>query len=67
LTQMNLNPSFSGHSDRFRIAATFAGLELVGRVEGSWQQFLDMNPSWAPKWLEEQPYPTPNGIWQEVH
>jgi tetratricopeptide (TPR) repeat protein len=66
LTLMKLNPSFSGRSDRFRIAAIFAGLELVGGEMGSWQQFFDTYPAWAPKWLEEQPDPTPNGIWQEV-
>ena len=66
LTLMKLNPSFTGRSDKFRIAATFAGLEVVGGEKGSWQQFLDAYPAWAPKWLEEQRDPTPNGIWQEV-
>jgi hypothetical protein len=66
LNLMKLNPSFTGRSDKFRIAATFAGLEVVGGEKGSWQQFLDTYPAWATKWLEEQRDPTPNGIWQEV-
>jgi tetratricopeptide (TPR) repeat protein len=66
LTLMKLNPSFSVGSDRFRIAAAFAGLEVVGGEKGSWQRFLETYPSWASEWVKEQRGATAEGIWQEV-
>jgi hypothetical protein len=58
-----------GRSDRFRIAATMAGLDVVGRKQGTvisaWSDFQN-HYGWAQDWLHEQPQQTAEEIWQEV-
>jgi len=67
---LNNKPTFNeGRSDRFRIAATMAGLDVVGRKLGrnvsAWVEFQSKY-DWAAEWLRAQPQQTAEEIWQEV-
>ncbi len=63
------NPSFNKGSDRFRIAATMAGLQLIGeKIEKPgfyWQKFLSQY-SWAQEWLQNHSIHCAEDIWLEV-
>ncbi len=63
------HPSFDAGTDRFRIAATLAGLEIlgprVGREEHFWAQFL-ARYEWAEEWLAAREGRAPQEIWSEV-
>lgn len=64
------HPSFDAGRDRFRIAATYAGLQLLsekptrGTIE-FWSNFLQRY-SWAAEWLGERPTLDLATIWKEV-
>ena len=65
------HPSFTMGSDRFRIAATFAGMERLalagGEDERPWSRFLRQN-AWAAEWLAapERSFSGPEAVWAEV-
>ena len=50
LTLIGQHPSFSEGSDRFRIAATFAGLSLCDPSRDWWTEFKERH-AWASAWL----------------
>jgi len=59
------NPSFSAGSDRFRIAASFAGHDLLaGDVPPRWPDFLNL--SWAPEWLASKGLHDPPDVWGRI-
>lgn len=63
------NPSFNEGSDRFRIAATLAGLQVIGQKLNLrsvyWADFTSAY-SWAETWLERQGINTPEVVWSKV-
>jgi hypothetical protein len=63
--RLQLNPSFDEGSDRFRIAATAAGIfELTGSDHSAWNEFLAL--PWAAAWLSEASASVPTDVWQQV-
>jgi hypothetical protein len=66
---LTLNRAFDQGTDKFRIAATKSGLELIGRQNGmqssSWATFLKENP-WAEDWLLQRGAAGPETVWTEV-
>lgn len=62
---MQRNPSFDEGSDRFRIAAILSGLQLIGRDDSYWNQFIH-DYAWAEEWLKKHGATTPESIWAEV-
>jgi hypothetical protein len=63
------NPSFDTGSDRFRIASTRAGLDLlgarIGQRTGYWAEFIEQY-SWANDWLKSRAYTSINAVWAGV-
>lgn len=63
------NPSFNAGSDRFRIAATAAGLDILksklGQQSQAWEEFLTKY-DWSAAWLATREGRTPQQIWSEV-
>jgi hypothetical protein len=62
------NPSFNMGGDKSRIAATLAGLQIVGLKigrDGFWTAFT-ANYDWASAWLQSRAANTPEAIWAEV-
>jgi hypothetical protein len=63
------NPSFNGGSDRFRLAATAAGQQLLSERQGAdavyWSAFL-AGHTWATSWLAENSYSGPVDLWERV-
>lgn len=63
------NPAFDKGSDRFRIAATMAGLQVIGqkinRRASYWSDF-QQSYSWAHEWLRDHFGITADAIWMEV-
>lgn len=63
------NPSFNRGRDRFRIAATFAGLQIIsdkmGNISSSWETFRH-DFEWATDWLAEQARADASAVWMEV-
>lgn len=63
------NPSFSRGSDRFRIAATAAGQQLLSERQGTgasyWSDFLGQY-EWTASWLAENSYSGPADVWERV-
>ena len=66
LDDMKRNPAFSAQSDRYRIAASAAGLYLLSSEAGSeaWQNFLAI--PWSDEWLQSSQHPSPEGLWRSV-
>jgi hypothetical protein len=67
MDDLKRNPSFDKGSDRLRIAATMAGLQLIGeKVQESvlyWQEFLSQY-SWAKDWLQEHSIDNAENFWK---
>jgi tetratricopeptide (TPR) repeat protein len=67
LEEIAKHPSFDAGSDRFRIAATMAGLQRIadqqGRQTTYWTDFLRQYASWSNTWVNGR---TPSQIWMEV-
>lgn len=67
MDDLKRNPSFDKGSDRFRIAATMAGLQLIGgKAQESvsyWQEFLNQY-SWAQDWLREHSIDDAENLWR---
>jgi hypothetical protein len=69
LININNNPAFDQGSDRFRIAATYAGIQLFNEKLGIqllyWKEFISKY-EWAAEWLSKQKGSSYNEIWAEV-
>jgi len=67
LDDLARNPSFDAGSDRFRIAASSAGCDLLAAdraASGQWNQFLSRQ--WAPVWLVENGFRIAENVWEKV-
>jgi hypothetical protein len=68
LDTISRHPSFDGGSDRERIAATFAGLAVMGRLlgrpdaEDDWRAFIRDHP-WAAEFLSLRGWASPDDAW----
>ena len=69
LSILQRNPAFDKGSDRFRIAATYAGLqsicELLDGKSTSWSDFLSRYP-WSDEWLATAGMRDAAHVWSEV-
>jgi tetratricopeptide (TPR) repeat protein len=69
LNDLERNPSFDQGSDRFRIAATYAGLEITRRGDDDdapgWNTFLGRHV-WGTSWVGERGNGDPEEIWAAV-
>jgi ElaB/YqjD/DUF883 family membrane-anchored ribosome-binding protein len=67
--ELERNPLFDMGGDKFRIAATRAGLQVVGqkigREDSGWSVFTS-SYLWASEWLRGRPAKSPEAIWSEV-
>jgi tetratricopeptide (TPR) repeat protein len=64
LQALRENPAFNAGSDRFRIAASFAGYSLAltgGDADRKWQEFLQIE--WAAVWLSENGSTSAQDVW----
>jgi hypothetical protein len=67
LEDLERNPSFDAGSDRFRIAASFAGYILnSSQADGVqiWDRFL--SKPWSGGWLQTNKFDTPEEIWRRI-
>jgi hypothetical protein len=59
-------PGFDSGADRFRVAATWAGLTVVpSGSDGPWKQFL-RETRWASQWLSDQGLTDAVSLWKRV-
>ena len=67
--ELERNPLFDMGGDKFRIAATRAGLQVVGqrigRADSAWSAFMSGYP-WANEWLQGRTAQSPEAVWAEV-
>ena len=66
--ELERNPSFNMGGDKFRIAATYAGLEVIvahRQQTGFWPEFKSKY-DWADEWLKGRNVETYEAIWSEV-
>jgi hypothetical protein len=63
------NPAFTGRSDQFRIAATAAGIEIMGRElhreTTAWADFRN-DYAWSEGYLVDQSVTGPDDFWNKV-
>ncbi len=69
LRDLESYPAFNQGSDRFRIAATYAGLQVLNDKISThtryWEEFVEKY-EWAVDWLAEQNLVSAENVWAEV-